>query len=206
VTRGYLTLLVTLAALWGSSYLFIKVAVEEIEPAAMIVFRLLLAALILLAVLLAQRGVRRALADVRATGHHGVVLGIVNASIPFWLIAWGEKYVDSGVAAIANSTVPIFVVLLAIRLHPAERSSGQRLAGILVGLVGVGVLTGVPSRGRMVGRRRHARSRRLVRLLRVLEPLHTGPVYRHAAARHRDGGDLGRRGRHASLRAGTAAL
>jgi drug/metabolite transporter (DMT)-like permease len=143
VTRGYFPLLLTLAALWGSSYLFIKVAVDEIEPAAMISYRLLLAALVLLAVLAAQRGVRGALADVRATGWPAVTLGIINGAIPFWLIAWGEKYIDSGVAAIANSTVPIFVVLLAIRLRPSERSSGQRLVGILIGLVGVGVLTGV---------------------------------------------------------------
>jgi drug/metabolite transporter (DMT)-like permease len=143
VSRGYVPLLVTLAALWGSSYLFIKVAVEEVEPAAMIAFRLVLAAPILLAVLVAQVGLQRAVADVRATCRPGLLLGVTNAAVPFWLIAWGEKHIDSGVAAIANSTVPLFVALLAIRLRPSERSSGQRLAGILVGVVGVGVLTGI---------------------------------------------------------------
>jgi drug/metabolite transporter (DMT)-like permease len=75
------------------------------------------------------------------------VLGLLNAAIPFWLIAWGETHVDSGIAAIANSTVPIFVALLAIRLRPSERASGLRLAGIHVGLLGVGVLTGVHPEG-----------------------------------------------------------
>ena len=69
--------------------------------------------------------------------------------MPFWLIAWGETHVDSGIAAIANSTVPIFVALLAIRLRPSERPTGPRLAGILVGLLGVAVLSGLhPAGGR----------------------------------------------------------
>jgi drug/metabolite transporter (DMT)-like permease len=143
VLGRYLPLLVTLAALWGSSYFFIKVAVDEVEPAAMVMFRLVLAGVVLAGLLVAQRGWRRAVADVRATGRAGLVLGVTNATVPFWLIAWGEKHIDSGVAAIANATVPIFVVLLAVRMRPAERASGQRLAGILLGLVGVAVLTGV---------------------------------------------------------------
>jgi drug/metabolite transporter (DMT)-like permease len=140
-------LLVLLAALWGSSYLFIKVAVEEIEPSTLIVFRLLLAAAILWLLLVSQLGGRRAVAAVRATGRHGLVLGVINAALPFWLIAWGEKHIDSGVAGVANATVPIFVALLAIRLRPSERASGLRLAGVLIGLLGVGVLTGVNPEG-----------------------------------------------------------
>jgi drug/metabolite transporter (DMT)-like permease len=147
VLRGYLPLLVLLAAIWGSSYLFIKVAVEDIEPSAMVMFRLILAAGVLWAVLIAQLGKREALAAARETWRNGVVLGVINAALPFWLISWGEKYIDSGVAAIANSTVPIFVALLAIRYQPGERSSGARLIGILVGLAGVGVLTGVHPEG-----------------------------------------------------------
>ena len=75
------------------------------------------------------------------------MLGVVNAAIPFTLIAWGEKHIDSGVAAIANAIVPIFVVLLAIRFRPSERARGLRLAGILLGLVGVGVLAGAHPQG-----------------------------------------------------------
>jgi len=71
----------------------------------------------------------------------------VNGAIPFTLIAWGEKHIDSGVAAIANASMPIFVVLLAIRWKPSERVHGLRLVGFLVGLVGVGVLAGVHPEG-----------------------------------------------------------
>ncbi len=145
--RGYLPRLLLLSSLWGASYLFIKVAVEEMEPAAMMALRLLLAASLLSGVLVASMGFRPAVAAVRATGRHGVVLGIINGVGPFWLIAWGEKHIDSGIAAIANSTVPIFVALLAIRLRPSERARGIRLGGVLVGLLGVGVLAGFRPEG-----------------------------------------------------------
>jgi drug/metabolite transporter (DMT)-like permease len=146
-SRGYLPLLLFLSALWGASYLFIKVAVEEIEPAAMIELRLILAGAVLTGFLLWRLGLARAIAELRRTGWPGVVLGALNGAIPFTLIAWGEKHIDSGVAAIANSTVPIFVVLLAIRFRPSERATGLRLVGVLVGLVGVGVLAGFDPEG-----------------------------------------------------------
>jgi drug/metabolite transporter (DMT)-like permease len=83
----------------------------------------------------------------RRLGWQGFALGVANGAIPFTLIAWGEKHIDSGVAAIANATVPIFVVLLALRWQRSEQVRGARLAGILLGLVGVGVLAGVHPEG-----------------------------------------------------------
>ena len=145
--RGYVPLLAIVAAIWGASYLFIKVAVDEVEPTAMMFFRLVLASAVLIPVLALHVGASRAVADVRATGWRAFAVGFLNAALPFVLIAWGEKYVDSGVAAIANATVPIFVVLLALRFNPSERVRGVRLAGILVGLAGVGVLAGLHPEG-----------------------------------------------------------
>ena len=145
--RGYLPFLLLLSALWGASYLFIKLGVLEMEPAFMMTLRLWLAAAVLLAVLVVSVGWRVAAASLRAAGRHGVVLGLINAVIPFWLIAWGETHIDSGIAAIANSTVPIFVTLLAIRFRPSERARGQQMVGIVIGLVGVGVLVGVHPEG-----------------------------------------------------------
>ena len=129
MARGYVPLLLLLAALWGASYLFIKVAVGELEPATMMALRLLLAACLLFGVLAARSGFSRALAELRATGRHGLVLGVLNAALPFWLIAWGETHIDSGIAAIGNATVPIFVALLAIRLRPSERPSSGSFRG-----------------------------------------------------------------------------
>jgi drug/metabolite transporter (DMT)-like permease len=147
VIRGYVPLLAIVAAIWGASYLFIKVAVDEVEPTAMMFFRLVLASAVLIPALAWRMGTSGAVAEVRATGWRAFAVGFLNAALPFVLIAWGEKYVDSGVAAIANATVPIFVVLLALRFNPSERVRGVRLAGILVGLVGVGVLAGLHPEG-----------------------------------------------------------
>src|ERR1700741_5518694 len=104
----------------------------------MMMLRLALAASLLLVVLVAQRGARATVRDMRRLGWEGFALGVVNGAIPFTLIAWGEKYIDSGVAAIANASMPIFVVLLALRFKPSETVRGLRLFGFLVGLVGVG--------------------------------------------------------------------
>jgi drug/metabolite transporter (DMT)-like permease len=147
MSRSYVIYIGLLAAFWGASYMFIKVADRAFEPTAMITFRLLIASGLLLAVLFAQRGWHRTIAEMRRLGWEGFALGTVNAVIPFTLIAWGEKHIDSGVAAIANASMPIFVVLLAMRWKPSEAVRGLRLVGFLTGLVGVGVLAGIHPEG-----------------------------------------------------------
>jgi drug/metabolite transporter (DMT)-like permease len=144
VTR-YPLLLVVLGATWGASYLFIKVGVRDLSPAALIEIRLLCAVPVLLAFAWRRYG---SVALLRAR-REAVVLGVINAAVPFTLIAWGEERVDSGTAAVANSSVPIFVALLAYLFVPHERSTGLRLVGIVLGLAGVAVLAGVgPAGGR----------------------------------------------------------
>jgi drug/metabolite transporter (DMT)-like permease len=147
VTRAYVPLLLLLAAVWGASYLFIKVAVRDFEPTAMIELRLLISAPLLIGFLAVRGGTRAALGQVAGAWREGLVYGVINAALPFTLIAWGEKHVDSGVAAIANASVPIFVAVLAIRFKPSERSTGLKLVGIVLGLAGVGVLAGVHPEG-----------------------------------------------------------
>src|SRR5213078_4361315 len=100
------------------------------------------AALALWTFLAATRGIRQAWADVRGAGMHGMAIGVINGAIPFTLIAWGEQHIDSGVASIANATMPIFNVLLAPLLLPSERVSGLRLVGISLGIGGVAILAG----------------------------------------------------------------
>jgi drug/metabolite transporter (DMT)-like permease len=147
VARGYLPLLVFVAAIWGASYMFIRVAVDEIDPVPLMALRLLLASLVLLPILMIQRGGGRAFADLREAGWGLVVLGVINTALPFTLIAWGELHVNSSIAGIANAPVPIFVALLAIKFRPSERVTGMRLVGILVGFLGVGVLAGLHPEG-----------------------------------------------------------
>lgn len=147
MSRRYGPLIFTLAAIWGASYLFIKVGVRDFAPTVLMTMRLLIGGGLLFVFLVATRGVRTALGDIRGAWREGLVFGSINGAIPFTLIAWGEKHIDSGVAAIANASVPIFVALLAVKFNPGQRSTGLRLVGILVGLVGVGVLAGVRPEG-----------------------------------------------------------
>jgi drug/metabolite transporter (DMT)-like permease len=147
VTRSYVWGISFLAGVWGASYLFIKVAVDEIEPAPMMFFRTAIAAVLLLPFVLARTGAREGVVQLRQAWRPGLVLGAINAAVPFTLIAWGEKHIDSGVAAIANATVPLFVVLLAIRFRPSERVTGGALGGFVLGLVGVAVLAGAQPEG-----------------------------------------------------------
>jgi drug/metabolite transporter (DMT)-like permease len=139
VSRRYALYLVVLGAIWGSSYLFIKIGVRDLSPAVLIEIRLLFAAPVLLAFAVRRYG----RASLRRAWREGVVLGVLNAAIPFTLIAWGERYVDSGTAAVANSSVPIWLAIIAIWFVPSERSTGLRAFGVALGLVGVAVLAGV---------------------------------------------------------------
>jgi drug/metabolite transporter (DMT)-like permease len=132
-----------LASVWGASYLFIKVAVEGgFEPAPLMCLRAAIAAAILLAYLVRRMGRTTAIAQLRGSWRQWAVLGLVANAVPFWLVAWGEKHVDSGIAAVAQSTVPLFTVLLGLRFLPHEPLTRGRVAGFVLGLVGVGVLTG----------------------------------------------------------------
>jgi len=142
VTRRYLPLLLTLAAIWGASFAFIEVALDDLTPTTLVAARVAIAAVCLLGVLAAMHGIAGAGRALRGAGLGPYALGIVNSALPFTLIAWGQEHVDSGTAAIANASTPIWVALLAIWFWQGERATGARLAGILLGLAGVGVLTG----------------------------------------------------------------
>ena len=149
--RGYVGLVLLLAAIWGASFMFIKIAVDELAPTTTMLLRLVFSALPLLALVVYRLGLRPARAQFREIGKAAVILGVLNSALPFTLIAWGETRIDSGVAAIGNASMPLFVVLLALRFLPSERATGFRLFGIFLGLIGVGVLTGVNPEGGWAG-------------------------------------------------------
>jgi drug/metabolite transporter (DMT)-like permease len=143
----YWPMLLLLAGVWGASYLFIKVAVDEIAPAPMMAARTLIAAAVLLAYVAWRFGTTRAREELWAARRHLLVLGLLNAAIPFWLIAWGEQHIDSGLAAVVQASVPIFNALLVLRFLPHERLSRSRALGLAIGIVGVAVVTGIHPEG-----------------------------------------------------------
>ena len=71
------------------------------------------------------------------------MLGAFNAALPFWLIAWGEQHIDSGLAAVLQASVPIFNALILLKVIPHERLTATRGIGLAVGLAGVAVVTGI---------------------------------------------------------------
>ena len=151
MTRAYTGQLLLLAAIWGSSFMFIEIALDDLSPAATMSGRLLVATAALGTVLVLRRGWRQSVRSLREFGLPGFVLGVISTALPFWLIAWGQTHIDSGIAAIGNASMPIFVALLAIRFAPHERVTGFRAFGIALGIVGVGVLVGVNPEGGISG-------------------------------------------------------
>jgi drug/metabolite transporter (DMT)-like permease len=149
VTRGrvFVGTLLALALSQGASYLFIRVAVRELSPPALMELRLLLAA----PVLIAYCAARGRLQQLRAAWREGLVLGVLGAAVPFTLVGWSERHVDSGVTAVANASVPIFVVVIATKVLPSERASGLRLVGVLLGFAGVALLAGLRPAGGWAG-------------------------------------------------------
>ncbi|MCB1389119.1 MAG: DMT family transporter [Rhodobacteraceae bacterium] len=135
-------LLALLALLWGSSYLFLKIAVVEIPPLTLIAARVTVAAVVLGAVLAGQ-GKR-----LPRQGWGLLFLqSILNSSGAWTLLAWGQQRVGAGLAAVLNSTSPVFVVLAALILTRHEPVPGRRLAGAVLGLAGVAAIVGVGALG-----------------------------------------------------------
>jgi drug/metabolite transporter (DMT)-like permease len=137
--------------LWGASFLFIKVAVRELEPATLILGRLGLATLALAVFVAVRVGSRKTWSQIRDHGLWLVVVGVVNVAVPFWLLSWGETRIDSGLASILQASVPIFNAVIALAFFREVRVTGLRLAGVAIGFVGVALLVGAQPHGKAVG-------------------------------------------------------
>lgn len=141
--RAWLSLSFT-AALWGASYMFIKVALDGGLSEGFIIC----ARTILGAAVLAPMAIRAgAVPLLLARRWWALALASVQVIVPFGLITFGENHVPSSLAGILVATAPLFVALLAVRFDPAERSHGWGLFGVVLGMVGVVLLFGVDLSG-----------------------------------------------------------
>ena len=131
-------LFLALGAMWGSSYLFIKLGVESLQPWQLIATRLAIGAIVLWVIVigLARQRLPR---DARTYGHL-VVMSVLNITAPFFLITWAEQSVDSALASIINGAVPLFVVVPAAMFLRDEPITLNRLIGLPLGFVGVVLL------------------------------------------------------------------
>src|SRR5215217_8307753 len=143
MTRRSWLILAATAALWGASYMFIKVALEDFSEGAIVCIRTGLGAALLLSI--AAR--RRLLGDLRGRVRWVAIIALIQVVGPFLLITYGENRISSSLTAILISSVPIYTALLAMRFDHAERSHGWALVGIVIGIVGVVMLFGVDLSG-----------------------------------------------------------
>jgi drug/metabolite transporter (DMT)-like permease len=127
----------TLGAIWGSSFLWIEIALREIGPITLVAFRVLFGLLFGVAVIVTQRiPLPRTLKEWMPLS----VLGLTNIAIPFFLISWGQKSIDSGVASILDATVPLFTILAAHFMLHDDKMTMPKVLGLLIGFAGVVVL------------------------------------------------------------------
>jgi drug/metabolite transporter (DMT)-like permease len=143
-------MLLVLAAIWGASFMFIKVGVRELAPATLICLRLALGTLTLLPVAFMTVGARELGRRLRAAAGPLLIVGLLNSALPITMLAWAEKRVDSGLAAVIQASAPLFTALLALRFSRSEVVTGARLVGLLVGFGGVALLVGAQPSGDVV--------------------------------------------------------
>lgn len=126
--------LVALGAIWGASFLFMRVAAGDFGAIALVEVRLLLGALVLLPFLWRARAQFTAMHWWKAAG-----IGLINSALPFVLFAWAAQRAPAGIGAICNATAVMFTALFAFALY-GERINSRRVAGLIAGFIGVAVL------------------------------------------------------------------
>ena len=132
-------MLLTLSVLWGGSFFFTGVVIKELPPFTIVVLRVGLAAVILNIVIRAM-GLRMPTDKAVWAAFFG--MGLLNNVIPFSLIVWGQSHIASGLASILNATTPLSTVIVAHFLTRDEKMTGNRLVGVIAGLIGVVVMIG----------------------------------------------------------------
>ncbi len=135
-TRDWL-LFGLISLFWGSSYLFIKIGIETLAPFTLVASRLFFGSLVL-GVALRLGGA--SLPRDRATYGKLLIMATFNIVVPFGLITWGERYIDSSLAAILQATTPLFTIVVASLALSEEAITVNRLVGLIIGFGGVVVL------------------------------------------------------------------
>ena len=128
---------IALGLIWSSSFLWIKIAVQEMSPITLVAYRVLFGLLFGIVMIVMQRvSLPR---DIKVW-IPPLVLGISNVAIPFFLISWGEQSINSGVAAILDATVPLFSLVIAHFLLEDDKMTAPKVVGLLIGFAGVIIL------------------------------------------------------------------
>jgi drug/metabolite transporter (DMT)-like permease len=143
VDRRNWILLLALAALWGASYLFIKIGLDDLSPAGVVFSHTALAALVLLPFAIKSGG----MAPLWRRAPGVVALAAIQVAGPFLLISAGERHIASSLAGILVASAPIFTAIFAIWVDQSERLSANGVVGVAIGILGVALLLGVDVEG-----------------------------------------------------------
>ena len=146
MNRKTLLLFAATSVIWGSSFLFIRVAVEHLPPSAVVFGRTLLGAAFLVPLAVrsrALRGMRQVIVPI-------IMVTVLDMAAPTFLTAWGEQHVSSSVAGILTATDPLFTAVLALWLVRSEVPGRKQLVGLVIGFGGVIALLGLDLRGSAV--------------------------------------------------------
>lgn len=128
---------IVLGIIWSSSFMWIKIALEEIGPTTLVAFRVLFGFLFCAAIIFIQR------TNWPAKFNEWwplLFLGLINQAIPFFLISWGQQAIDSSVAAILDATVPLFTIVIAHFFLDDDKMTVFKVTGLLIGFIGVVIL------------------------------------------------------------------
>lgn len=128
---------IALGLIWSSSFLWIKIGVQEVSPLVLVSFRMLFGALTATAYAIY---LKTTWPRDRRTWTIFAILGPVSLAIPIFFISWGEQTIDSAVAAILNATVPLFTILIAHYWLGDDKMTFQKVLGLLIGFGGVVIL------------------------------------------------------------------
>jgi drug/metabolite transporter (DMT)-like permease len=140
-------MLLALGAIWGAGFMLIEIGLRDLAPAALVAARLGSATVVLALAMAVTGRLRGALARMRPHHRRLALAALVNNAMPFLLLAWGQQYVTSSVAAILTSSAPMFTVVLAALAVRSERVGGVRLVGFLLAFTGVALVMGAGPTG-----------------------------------------------------------
>ena len=132
-------MLLALSLIWGFSFFFNSLGLRDITPLTLVLGRVAIGASTLLPVIYLMG--QRLPPEPRVWGAF-LTMGLLNNVIPFSLIAWGQTHIAGGLASILNATTPLFTVIIAHFATREEKMTGNRLTGVLLGLVGVAIMIG----------------------------------------------------------------
>ena len=134
-----LVVLLLLGTTWGSSFLFIKVGVEDLSPLMLVEGRMLLGAA---SVVITAYALGISLPRSRRLWLDVTIMAVLSNVVPFALIAWAEQHIASGTASVLNASMPLFTAMLAPFFIAEEGMTTSRAAGVLTGFLGVAVFSG----------------------------------------------------------------